>query len=199
MPPAGAAPAARAMSDDDPILDAARATVLDFGVSRATVIEVARRAGVSRMTVYRRYPDGDALVRALMAREFAELMKRADEHAAPTATARERIVASALHTVELLVTDPVLLRLLEVDIETLLPYFIGEPGRFQRTARERLVEYLRAGQADGSVRAGHPELMAVTAELSLRGVVLGARALEPSQRAALLRELGLMLDAYLRP
>jgi AcrR family transcriptional regulator len=187
------------MNDDDPILDAARATVLDFGVSRATVIEVARRAGVSRMTVYRRYPDGDTLVRALMAREFADLMRRADERAAREATARERIVASALHTVELLVTDPVLLRLLEVDIETLLPYFTGEPGRFQRTARERLVENLRAGRADGSVRAGDVELMAATAELSLRGVVIGARALDEAQRAPVLRELGRMLDAYLRP
>jgi AcrR family transcriptional regulator len=187
------------MKDDDPILDAARATVLDFGVSRATVIEVARRAGVSRMTVYRRYPDGDALVRALMAREFADLMRRADERAAGERTVRARIVASALHTVALLLTDPVLLRLLEVDIDVLLPYFTGEPGRFQRMARERLVENLRAGQSEGSVRTADPELMAAIAELSLRGVVLGARGLDETQRAPILGELGRMLDAYLRP
>jgi AcrR family transcriptional regulator len=36
------------------ILDATRASVLDFGIRRTTLTDVARRAGVSRMTVYRR-------------------------------------------------------------------------------------------------------------------------------------------------
>ncbi len=46
-----------APSVDDQILDAARSCVLDFGLRRTTLAEVARRAGVSRPTVYRRWPD----------------------------------------------------------------------------------------------------------------------------------------------
>src|SRR3569833_2238657 len=42
---------------DDPILDAAHAQVMAGGVRRATLTDIASRAGVSRMTVYRRYPD----------------------------------------------------------------------------------------------------------------------------------------------
>ena len=34
-------------------LDAARACILDVGWRRTTLTEVARRAGVSRMTIYR--------------------------------------------------------------------------------------------------------------------------------------------------
>jgi AcrR family transcriptional regulator len=186
-------------ADDDPILDAARATVLDFGVTRTTVSEVARRAQVSRMTVYRRYPDGESLVRALMAREFSDLLQRAERGAGDGVSERERLVASVLRAVELLLTDPVLLRLLEVDVDLLLPYFTREPGRFQRMARELFARRVQAGQADGSIRAGDPPRMAATAELSMRGVVLAALGLDEAERAASLRELGVMLDAYLRP
>jgi AcrR family transcriptional regulator len=52
------------------ILDAARAAILDFGVRRVTVSDIASRAGVSRMTVYNRFADLETLVRALMTREF---------------------------------------------------------------------------------------------------------------------------------
>ncbi len=42
---------------DAAIFDAARACVAEFGVRRTTLTEVARRAGVSRPTVYPRWPD----------------------------------------------------------------------------------------------------------------------------------------------
>ena len=47
---------------DVAILDATRACVVDFGVRRTTLTEVARRAGVSRPTVYRRWPDTGSLI-----------------------------------------------------------------------------------------------------------------------------------------
>ena len=47
---------------DDALLDAARDCVLEVGVRRTTLTDVAKRAGVSRMTLYRRFPDVSALV-----------------------------------------------------------------------------------------------------------------------------------------
>jgi AcrR family transcriptional regulator len=188
-----------AMSQGDPILDAARATVLDFGVGRATVSEVARRAGVSRMTVYRRHPDGAALLRALMAREFTGVLEQAEEETAWLGTGRERLVASAIRGVDLLAVNPVFVRILQLDGERLLPYFTGTPGRFQRLAHDVLLERIKHCQEEGSVRQGEPELLAATVEVALRGMVLSGPALEPEARAAALRELARMLDGYLRP
>ena len=62
--------------EDDRLLDAARECVLAVGVRRTTVTDVARRAGVSRMTLYRRYPDLEAVLAALMTREFGRLIGR---------------------------------------------------------------------------------------------------------------------------
>ena len=41
----------------DRIMAAAASCVRDFGVERVALAEIARRAGVSRPTVYRRWPD----------------------------------------------------------------------------------------------------------------------------------------------
>jgi AcrR family transcriptional regulator len=70
----------------DLVLDAARACVLAVGVRRTTFSDVARRAGVSRMTLYRRYPDLEALLSALMTYEFGAVVAAARSRAAaPTA------------------------------------------------------------------------------------------------------------------
>ena len=46
----------------DPLLSAARDCVMDVGFRRTTLADVARRAGVSRMTVYRQYGDLASIV-----------------------------------------------------------------------------------------------------------------------------------------
>ena len=54
----------------DAYLDAARACILDVGWRRTTLTEVAKRAGVSRMTIYRAWSDMGSLLGDLMTREW---------------------------------------------------------------------------------------------------------------------------------
>ena len=54
----------------DSYLDAARDCILDVGWRRTTLTEVARRAGVSRMTIYRTWADMPQLLGDLMTREW---------------------------------------------------------------------------------------------------------------------------------
>src|SRR4051812_49609199 len=94
----GGAVSARAASADRDIpvevLDATRAAVLAVGVRRTTLTDVARRAGVSRMTLYRLVPDVSTLILEVMSREFAALIPAAETTARRRRTARARIAAT---------------------------------------------------------------------------------------------------------
>lgn len=185
---------------DDAILDAALASVLAVGVRRTTAADIARRAGVSRMTLYRRFPDSASVVQALMTREFAGALARAAAESAGRPTGRERAVAAVVRTLELLDESPLLRRILDVDPELLLPYVVHRLGTFQRLALDGLGDLLRDGMADGSVRLAEPARLAAAIELAVRGHALAAAAEERALPAADAREeLGRMLDRYLAP
>jgi AcrR family transcriptional regulator len=188
-----------AAEQPDPILDAAYATILDFGLSKATVSEVAKRAGLSRMTVYRRYRDGQSLIRALMTRRVAGRLQRAEREAAAAADGLGRAVTLVVRTVELITEDPLLLRLLELEPELLLPYATQRAGQFQEIARAKLAELIAAGQEERSIRAGDPSLLAATIELACRGLVYAVRTLDAEQRKDSLAQLRLLVEGYLRP
>jgi TetR/AcrR family transcriptional regulator, mexJK operon transcriptional repressor len=55
------------------IVEAARATFFDHGFSGTSIEEVARRAGVSKVTVYNRFKDKQALFVASVERECEEM------------------------------------------------------------------------------------------------------------------------------
>src|SRR3954449_7915646 len=80
-------------SADDALLDAARACVLAVGVRRTTFSDVARRAGVSRMTLYRRFPDLETLLSTLMTWEFGRVVDEARGDGDGAGSCRERAVA----------------------------------------------------------------------------------------------------------
>lgn len=69
---AGSGLGTSAESVDETILDTARAVFETYGVRRANIEDVATRAGVSRSTIYRRFPTKDELFEAVVRRE-AEL------------------------------------------------------------------------------------------------------------------------------
>ena len=185
-------------TDPDAILDAARDAVMAVGVRRMTATDVARRAGVSRMTLYRRYPDVPTLIQALMTREFQSVLDRAVASVAALETGRERAVEAALQSAEGLAAHPLFERIVDVDPELLLPYVTTRVGEFQARALEAFEAVLSAGVADGSIRDADPGLLARIVELSLRGAVFATRAVAPD-RDAVFAELRLMVDAYLRP
>ena len=174
----------------DPLLDAARECILAVGVRRTTLTDVARRAGVSRMTLYRRYPDLEAVLSALMTREFGRLIGRPER-----ATTRERVVAMVVNGSRALASDPLFVRLLDVDPELLLPYVTRRLGGMQKIAVAASAEALAVD--DGSVRTdASPEALSAGIELIARGFVLashGELAIDPWS------ELGRAVDGYLRP
>ncbi|MDO8209964.1 TetR/AcrR family transcriptional regulator [Conexibacter sp. CPCC 206217] len=186
--------------EDDALLDAARACVLAVGVRRTTVTDIARRAGVSRMTLYRRHPDVTSLIQALMTREFSAIIGDVNRTAATLTSARERLVEGAVLGADRLTRNPLFLRIVDVDPELLLPYVTTRLGSFQHLVVDAFEAQVRDGVADGSIVASDPPIVARSIELALRGFVLqtlaeGAEAAREPELAELRR----LLDRYLSP
>src|SRR2546423_13018408 len=117
----------------DPVLDAARECVLAVGVRRTTFSDVARRAGVSRMTLYRRFGDLEALLSALMTREFGRLVAEAQPQDG-AAGARERAARMVVGGARRVAADPLFRRLLAVAPELPVPFVTPRPGGLQGVA-----------------------------------------------------------------
>jgi AcrR family transcriptional regulator len=162
-------------------LDAARACILDLGWRRTTLTEVARRAGVSRMTIYRAWPDMPAVLGDLMTREWGEVVARAvdeaDAAAGKRARAAERIVAEVVATTRALRENELFVRIVELDPELLLPYLLTRRGRSQEAIAVHTAARLREGQQDGSVREGDPVAIARALLLATHGFVLSAHTM----------------------
>ncbi len=165
-----------ARGTQDGYLDAARACILDVGWRRTTMTEVARRAGVSRMTIYRSWPDMEALLGDLMTREWAGVAagSRADD-AAPTSL--EKLADASVHLVRALRENELFVRIVALDAELLLPYLLDRPGRAQLGLIALLIEAIEAGQAGGWVRPGSSAVLARTLALSGHGFVLSAQTM----------------------
>ena len=118
-------------------MDAALASVLEVGLRRTTLADVARRAGVSRMTVYRQYHDLDTLVGALLTRELTTVLEEVDRQIEALPTARARLVAAAVQVVERMDSHPLYRTILDRDPELLLPLIVDRFGSTQRAALAR--------------------------------------------------------------
>ena len=79
----------------DRILDAAASCVLAYGVDRVTLAEIARRARVSRPTIYRRWPDTRAVLASLLTARIVGVLRDIPSRGGGRDALVERIVAVA--------------------------------------------------------------------------------------------------------
>ncbi|MGW0331478.1 TetR/AcrR family transcriptional regulator [Streptomyces sp. NPDC003011] len=191
-------------SSDDAVLDAVRDCVLAVGVRRTTLTDVARRAGVSRMTLYRRWPDVRTLVGDLMTREWVGVATRAMPGRRPGADARTLIVDGLVAGVDAFRAHPLFRKIVDVDPELLLPYVLDRRGASQIALLGLLAEALREGHADGSVRPGHVERQARSVLLIVQSFTLSLRTMTDEDDteltgAAFLGELRTVLERTLTP
>jgi AcrR family transcriptional regulator len=187
------------------ILRAAAEEVAAVGLRRTSLTDVAKRAGVSRMTVYREYGDAPTLWRSLLTAEISDVVSQADQAAQSSArNGRERLVTAVVEGVTRLAQHPLVSRVLELDPELILPFVVDRLGSGQQIAAESLREMLTAGIADGSIDEHDGERdIAATAHLLLlitQSLVFSSRvAPEDTDFDAVTAQLQRMLDSYLRP
>ena len=98
------------------ILDAAQQVFEQYGARRANVEDVARAAGVSRSTLYRAYPNKEALLDAVLMRQFDAFLAELDRVASGLSP-REAVVECFTRGIALTREIPLLARLAESEPE----------------------------------------------------------------------------------
>ncbi|MBY4575272.1 TetR family transcriptional regulator [Gordonia paraffinivorans] len=130
----------RAERTGQKILDAAMSSVLAKGIKRTSVEAIAAVAGVSHMTVYRRWPHKEDLFTDLLSREADALFDRVDQSLAAVDDPRERLVEGFAQIFWAFYDHPLLVREYDADPATTLRVLTVA----SRPVFDRAVDYLAA-------------------------------------------------------
>ncbi len=184
-------------ASDDNLLTATRDSVILHGVRRTTANDIAERAGVSRMTFYRRMGSVENAVLQTLTREF---QSSADSvrTGTPAGTGRAQLVHFAAESVRVFATSPLLASIGERDPEFLIPYVTDRFGSSQQLILEQLESLIGLGVKDGSIEASPGTATALL--LALQGVALSSKVLlKLGTFEESVTQLRKMLERYLTP
>ena len=178
------------------ILDAADALIERRGLHGVTIAELARRASLSRPTIYRNWNDADDVVRAALLRRVERILS-----GFPTEPqTRSDLVDDVLRFTTRFRTDALYSRLLAEEPEAFTRYTLQRVGSSQRLILGWLATAIAAAQVDGSVRPGAPEEIAVMLLLIAQSAVLSHGTVSDLlSDAAWERELRAAVEGLLRP
>jgi AcrR family transcriptional regulator len=154
-----------ALDDDDAtgadrLLDAALEQFQHVGLRRSSMEDVARRAGVSRVTLYRRFPQKDKLIQAVMLREVQRLIAGTRAVMLGIAGLEERMVESFVHVMRTTRTHPLLTRLLAVEPEDVLVFLTARAGPIIAIGSQFIADQIRAAQRAKEIPAYDPKPVA---------------------------------------
>jgi AcrR family transcriptional regulator len=178
------------------ILDAAAECVMAVGVNRVTMTDIARRARVSRPTIYRRWSDTNGVLASLMTVRIAGVL----DEVPSLGVGRELLVQRVVSVAERIRADEVVISVLHDAPEFAMVYIADRLGTSQRILIDALARELKLAQDSGSVRAGNPRQLAAMCLLITQSTIQSAQMVAPILDAdALAAELAHSLDGYLRP
>lgn len=153
---------------EDALFDRVAAAALDefaeHGIRRTSMEDVARRAGVSRMTVFRRFASKQRLVEIVIAREVHRGMQELDLLWEGAETLEDRLVAGFEFAGRYVRGHPLFDRLLRSEPEVLLPPLTLDGGPvlelYRSLIAQRLQAEVNAGRAATTDLDGVAEVIA---------------------------------------
>ena len=135
------------------VLDAAHEQFSRIGIQRSTMEDVARRAGVSRITVYRRFATKDALVEQVVRREFRRYFDRFLVDIKRAETAADRVVLGFVTSLRAIRGNPLIGGLIVTEPDMVVPSMVSDGGRTLAIVRQFVAGQLRREQRAGNVSA----------------------------------------------
>jgi len=156
---AGLLPLVRGADPEDrnqaAVLDAALLAFLDFGIKRTSMVEVARRGGLSLATLYRRFAGKSDLIEAVGLRQargfIASVDSAVQRQVDSDADAEDQIVELFVAFVHGLRGNRLLDRLLKTEPEIVLPYLTVQGAPVIELGRDYLAEFIVRLQREGKL------------------------------------------------
>ncbi|MFE1292263.1 TetR/AcrR family transcriptional regulator [Streptomyces sp. NPDC058751] len=133
------------------LLDAARDLFCRTGIKRSTMADVARLAGVSRITVYRRFATKEALVEQVVRREFRRYFDRFIVEIREAGTVADRVVLGFTSSLRAIRHNRLIGGVMAVEPDAVVPSMTGDGGRTLFTVQQFVAERLRQEQRAGQV------------------------------------------------
>ncbi|MFF8680789.1 TetR/AcrR family transcriptional regulator [Streptomyces sp. NPDC015237] len=138
------------------MLDAAYEQFCRMGIKRSTMTDVARLAGVSRITVYRRFATKDQLVEQVVRREFRRYFDRFILDIQDADTVADRVVVGFVSSLRAIRRNRLIGGLMTAEPDAVVPSMTGDGGRtlavVQQFVASRLLREQRAGNIAGHVQ-----------------------------------------------
>ncbi|MFF5095796.1 MULTISPECIES: TetR/AcrR family transcriptional regulator [Actinosynnema] len=154
---AAATGAEPAEPEDDEIttrlLDAAHDQFCRMGVKRSTMADVAKLAGLSRITLYRRFATKDALFEQVVRREFRRYFDRFTADVSKAETVQDRVVEGFASSLRAIRDNPLIGGLMSTEPDAVLPSMLFDGGRTLAVVRRFVAGQLRVEQHAGTVDA----------------------------------------------
>lgn len=142
---------------DTRILDAAVHEAAANGVDGITIEGVARRAGVNRTTVYRRFGDRDSLLEMLVLREGRALSQQIADAVGSITDPREVVIESFAAAIRFVREHPVLERIARLEPESLIAGALANDAAVLRFGARFVADGIRAANTDTIVHHVDPD------------------------------------------
>jgi AcrR family transcriptional regulator len=176
------------------ILNAAKACYLRLGVAKTTAADIADEAGISRATLYRRFPSHNEIFMAVLARDSWEMIEAGGVRLAGITDPAEHLIEGILYTLDEIVRRPLHAHLFSQGGESSVLAQILSTGDMRNIISQMILAM--PGMKTG-LNADAQEKVAFLAEWVLR--ILISYAATPSQLARNQDEMRKLLYANLEP
>ena len=145
---------ARDQSTEERILDAGRACFSRFGFRKTVMEDIAREADLSRGSLYRYFPDKEALYRAVSERETRRFLAAAVARTSRLRSLECKIERVALAAMEFLRENPMNAAMAETDPEAFAAAVTTNAQGLLALSVEAIAPMVSDAAATGEVRPG---------------------------------------------
>ena len=142
------------------ILTAARGLLVQHGLRRTSLADIAKSAKVAPATLYRRFATREALLESLLTREANELLARVDAAVAGIDDPEEALVAAFLVFTRALRDHDLLQTFIASDPDRVLPMLTTNGAPYLELGRSYLASQLRQARERGANLTAEPEILA---------------------------------------